>query len=99
MKSLLTLPWIIAAAISCVLVGCSAMEVADEMRIEAAKIMTGPPKGERETIFEGGDTDEWSVVRDEGREGQESEIDPDQWWRKYFMSAEARRIERNLGYE
>ena len=43
--------------------------------------------------------EQWKIVGDEGRRGQDVEIDPDQWWRKYIMSEKARSIEENLGFE
>ena len=42
---------------------------------------------------------QWGFVGSEGRRGQDAEVDPDQWWRKYVMSEKARSIEENLGYE
>ena len=43
--------------------------------------------------------EQWRVVADEGRRGQEVEYDPDRWYRKYVMSEKAREIERNFGVE
>ncbi len=42
---------------------------------------------------------QWRVAGEEGRRGQAVEKDPDQWYRKYFMTSKAREIERNLGFE
>ena len=41
----------------------------------------------------------WRVAGEEGRRGNAVEKDPDEWYRKYFMTDKAREIERNLGYE
>ena len=58
---------------------------------------TTKSRHERDTTEES--EEQWKVVGDEGRKGQDVEIDPDQWWRKYVMSEKARSIEENLGYE
>ncbi len=38
-------------------------------------------------------------VGDEGRKGHPRERDPDQWYKKYFMTERARGIEHNLGVD
>ena len=43
--------------------------------------------------------DEWGFVGQEGRAGQERERDPDPFWKNSIMSARARNIERNLGFD
>lgn len=43
---------------------------------------------------------EWDFVGDEGRSEQATEFEADdQWFKKHLMSARARSIERNLGFE
>ena len=42
---------------------------------------------------------EWEFVGEEGRRGQEREVDPDPWYKKWLQSDKAREIEKNLGVD
>lgn len=63
----------------------------------------GPIKRIAEKLNEDSNKDDpedpWAVAGKEGRGDQVRERDPDQWYRRYFMSSQARAIERNMGID
>ena len=77
--------------------GCVLADFARESARQARHTLTPRPTDYRDGSEE--PVDEWSYVGDDARGSQPREQDPDPWWKNRVMSAKARHIERNLGYD
>ena len=77
--------------------GCVVIDSAKDMGRYTKQMFTFRPSDYRDATDE--PQDDWEFVGDEGRGNQPVQRDPDQWWRKWFMTEKARSIERNLGFE
>jgi len=86
-----------AAIVAGGLSGCAMMEPWDEFWHQIARTAKPSASDGRDTTEES--QEHWEFVGKEGRRGQEVEVDPDQWYRKYIMSEKARSIEENLGFQ
>ena len=77
--------------------GCAVADMAEEAWFQTTRTLTPRSAGYRDDTEE--PSEDWSEVRELGRPDQELvEEDPD-WYRRLFMSAKARDIERNLGFD
>ena len=77
--------------------GCVLMESAQEMSRQTLRVFKFRPSDYRDLAEE--EDNEWDFVGQEGRGNLTRERDPDQWWKKWFMSEKARSIERNVGID
>lgn len=77
--------------------GCILIESAQEMGRQSARVFKLRETDYRDTSEEV--STEWDFVGDEARAIRGVEKDPDPWFKKYFMSEQARSIERNLGID
>ena len=88
---------LIASVVLVAQAGCAFQKQMAGVWHETKRLATPDPTDRRDST-ENPDQD-WSFVGEEGRAGQEVQVDPDQWYRKYIMSEKARQIEANLGFE
>ena len=77
--------------------GCVLVDSAKDVGRYTKRSFTFRPSDYRDTTEE--PQDDWDFVGDEGRGNQPIQHEPEQWWRKWFMSEKARSIEHNLGFE
>ena len=78
--------------------GCAVMEPVGAMARYAKSLLTFRPSDYSNPTEE--EVDPWiEEAGEEARAGQPRQRDPDQWYKKYFMSEKARSIERNLGVD
>ncbi|NNJ25698.1 hypothetical protein [Alienimonas chondri] len=93
--------WLGAASIcvaSCLgSVGCAVSDMAEEAWFQTKRTLTPSSEGYLDPTENV--ADDWGEVREFGRPDQELVEDDPDWYRKYFMSAKARDIEGNLGYD
>ena len=77
--------------------GCAVADMAEEAWFQTTRALKPSSDGYRDDTEN--PTDDWSEVREIGRADQELVEDDEDWYRKHFMSAKARDIERNLGFD
>lgn len=77
--------------------GCVVVEMSRKMADYTVDTFT--PKGTDYSDPTEVEEDPWAFVGEEARGERPTEKDPDQWYRRWFMSAKARSIERNFGIE
>ena len=78
--------------------GCAVMEPVSAMGRYAKSLLTFRSSDYSNPTEE--QVDPWiEEAGSEARAGRPRERDPDQWYKKYFMSEKARSIERNVGID
>ena len=78
--------------------GCAVTDMAEEAWFQTTQSLRADgTAGYRDDTDE--PTEDWSEVREIGRAGQVTVEDDEDWYRKWFMSAKARDIEKNLGFD
>lgn len=77
--------------------GCAVKDMAQEAWFQTKQTLTPTSKGYLDPAEN--PTDDWSEVREIGRGDAELVEDDPDWYREKFMSAKARDIEKNLGYD
>ena len=97
MNRLLSLLVVLGGLVSCSS-GCVLVDSAKEMGRYTKRTFTFRPSDYRDATEE--QQDDWeSSVGEEGRGNQPRQRDPDQWFKKWFMSEKARSIEHNVGID
>lgn len=90
-------PWCFPIVFLFALPGCMLVETTQEAWRQSARQFRFRDSDYRDTSEEV--NDEWDFVGDEARQIHGVEKDPDQWYKRWFMSEKARSIERNLGID
>jgi len=87
----------IFAATSLSLSGCAMFEAAQETSRQSFRALRAKSSDYRD--WNEDEEDEFAYVGEIARGHEPPEKQSDQWYRRWFMSAQARNIEKNLGVE